>query len=949
MNTSCGRIRLLSRTILILLGILCALTPGEMLAQSAQVRNAQIQLNANGYDAGPADGFAGPKTRAAISAFQEANGLPNTGQLDERTQTLLLQEDADPEEPPTPKTHRGEKSASDLDSQETLPKAQPPVEPQRANKAVDETATSSVLKPNDTTREDRLTGDEPNTNSLLIGMAIFGLMILGAFMLLRFICRRIVRLIFRDRNRRFSPERSCEPVVVGKTVPWAKTNFASEEVAGSHPSIAAQPAHSESTLAISWNQQNLSSRPNQYIAQTQNGWIPKSGNARVAGRDIGGMVYVGKGPRSGRHGGAANAFIDPSKSVPRIGNDYEGQGMSYWPSYAAIEPRSRATYLDWLASGRCDRTYNVGYVFLYFYGLERRLLVDKTDASERAEIIAEVERLLDVFGFNHSIRRYLGAFLEAANILEDRPEDQPPVFEHTGYDVPISVLLAIGNMAARGEAVTSDWLLSWYMCHPETAPRTPAKRAFPEFRAYFGHLFERRFPGGMKLRVPKRRLELKYHAASGNFVVDLAKQIDAVPDISGFSKPLNIASALSDEASDALDKFSRYLGRNPEGRGTIEAHALLPEVIRPFFPCAEIEGLRQWVNERFADGGFVRVDNLITRLEGARPDKIGKRQLVGAADALATMGIGLAPDPRFALRRPKSGEPVVLFELPYGTTSIEHPSPAYQYALLDLAVGAMVAHADGTVDPEEEIYLQQQIEANAELQEAERVRLSANLAWMCAVPPNLRLLRSKLRGAPAEIQRALGQLAIVAAGADGRIDPEEVNLIESLYKIMGLDTSRILSDLHALTATDEPVTVRPANGASNEYTIPTAPAVEETFTLDASRISTVMQNTARVSHVLGNIFSDDDTDDHEEADDTENGNDAFAGLNGQHRPVVAILITREHWSQDDFSALAAEHQLMHSGALETINEWAFERFGDALIEEYNGFEINGNVAQQLLR
>jgi len=55
-------------------------TPGH-------VADIQRALNEAGFEAGPADGVAGRRTRAAISAYQEANGLAVTGEIG----TALLQ------------------------------------------------------------------------------------------------------------------------------------------------------------------------------------------------------------------------------------------------------------------------------------------------------------------------------------------------------------------------------------------------------------------------------------------------------------------------------------------------------------------------------------------------------------------------------------------------------------------------------------------------------------------------------------------------------------------------------------------------------------------------------------------------------------------------------------------------------------------------------------------
>ena len=45
-----------------------------------QVATIQQRLNQRGFDAGAADGLAGPRTRAAIAAFQRSAGMSADGQ-----------------------------------------------------------------------------------------------------------------------------------------------------------------------------------------------------------------------------------------------------------------------------------------------------------------------------------------------------------------------------------------------------------------------------------------------------------------------------------------------------------------------------------------------------------------------------------------------------------------------------------------------------------------------------------------------------------------------------------------------------------------------------------------------------------------------------------------------------------------------------------------------------
>ena len=515
------------------------------------------------------------------------------------------------------------------------------------------------------------------------------------------------------------------------------------------------------------------------------GWAPRSGNVHLHGRDIGGLVYFGPPPRKGHHGPPENVWIDPAEEVGADGGNRDGPGTPVrWSSYSTLDDRSRAAYLDWLASGRSDPRIDARYVLLYFYGLEWRVFGDRAEQTERADIIAEVRRLLDTYGEDSSLRRVLDSFLDAASLL-DPDEDAEPTFDPGRGDIPARVRRALGLMVVRGEPLTSDWLLSWFVCHPSRNLPATAEGAFPEFRASFRHLFEQRYPDGLTIRAPKKRLRIGYRAASGNFEKDLTEYLDGARDVSVLSGALFIAEEIARSAADGLERYSRYLARNPDGRGTIAAHSLLPEFLRPQFPCPESEGISAWARKHIESRSLVRAAEVFERLKVGRRRKGEIYRLLEAADLLGRLGVGVVPDPRFALAMPQPQQPVVLFRLPEGARRIGSPSDAYRRAILALAVGTGVARVDGRISPRGRAHLTAQIDGDATVSEAERARLAANLVWMGEFPPDLSLLTRKLREAPRGDRDALARAAIAAAAADGAVGPAKLRLVQRLHAAMG--------------------------------------------------------------------------------------------------------------------------------------------------------------------
>jgi peptidoglycan hydrolase-like protein with peptidoglycan-binding domain len=60
--------------------------PGQ---EAPAMRDIQAQLQAHGFKPGPVDGVLGPKTCAAVRAYQKAAGLPIDGVIDPKLQNHM--------------------------------------------------------------------------------------------------------------------------------------------------------------------------------------------------------------------------------------------------------------------------------------------------------------------------------------------------------------------------------------------------------------------------------------------------------------------------------------------------------------------------------------------------------------------------------------------------------------------------------------------------------------------------------------------------------------------------------------------------------------------------------------------------------------------------------------------------------------------------------------------
>lgn len=299
-----------------------------------------------------------------------------------------------------------------------------------------------------------------------------------------------------------------------------------------------------------------------------------------------GGFYVGSQlPAANRHGTEA-ALIDPRLPIAAGHPSWNGETIGYWPSYATLSPEHRAGYLQWLAAGARAPDAPLGFVFLRFYGLERRWFVDRTKeaeftvGSEHSAIQSELERLLELYGEqSRSFRNYATNLLEALQLCtpsgtEDETPPAPELDQRGGLTSRIKI--ALGRASSEHGVITAPWALAWFLRHPERKLRTPATRCFDHFTELFQLRFAAKFPAGMKQAPNKTKLRAEYQPASAGFGGAIDLPVPDLPDLTRLNKPMRTLQAIADECMDALDSYSRFIGRNPEAADSLAALGTLP-------------------------------------------------------------------------------------------------------------------------------------------------------------------------------------------------------------------------------------------------------------------------------------------------------------------------------------------------------------------------------------
>jgi uncharacterized tellurite resistance protein B-like protein len=669
--------------------------------------------------------------------------------------------------------------------------------------------------------------------------------------------------------------------------------------------------------------------------KTKGRWIASNEEVQVGNKVIqNGFFYLGGVLKGQYQVQTESSLVDDTLPIKAAEYTFEDGSLNYWPMFYTLSPMCRGAYIDWLASDRNMTDVPIGYLFIYFYGLERRIIKDyqegNVDDKELKQITNEVIRLRSVFKHNRSFSGY------SLNLLEFVSMTSPKIYSLPDEKIYNSIQsdvfkLKLANTVNNNEPLNSKLAFAWISNHPDYNLRTPSRRCLKEFKSLFIQKYKDKYKEGIRIKRNKTKLRFRYHPASSS-LESFEYGTSGLCDPSVLSAPVKKLAAIALECTDELDAYSRYLGKQDTSKEDIDALLLLPDPLITEYNIPFIEDFKSWASHIIvSNDGISNFEELWKQTKLPLPSKLNKKEQSLICNLIKKSGYAFAPHPNLHGNNMKIDGPVVIYK--QDNTVKFKKSVIFDDVVIKLRLGSIIANADLKIHSNEVSFLTDIINSNENLSYQEKLSLKAYLKWLLNSPSNFIGLKASMGKLLDKDHEVVRKMLINVALSDGTIDPSEVKEIEKLYTKLGLDKSKVPADIHALSSRKD--------GLSRSTIKTTKLNEKEVFELDESILRTHETETQAAQDILNKIFKD------EESIEDLIVRKEEQTLENKSLSIYKLISHREKIDRAEFEKICTQHGFFVDAAIDSINEWAFEHVNAPVIEEDTDILIDGEIANEL--
>lgn len=671
--------------------------------------------------------------------------------------------------------------------------------------------------------------------------------------------------------------------------------------------------------------------------QSKAKWISPRKKITIGEKTItGGLFYFG-GVLIDDYGRTESSLVDDGLSIKNSSYTFTDYSLEYWPSFQSLSPKCRGAYIDWLASDRDMPDTPIGYLFLYFYGLERRITMDYKGGlisnQKCAEICKEILRLKSIFKKNYSFNGYSSRLLSYISIVH------PSVFCLSDDEIEGSTHLDIlkvklARVAKNKKPLNSNLAYAWIRKHPDYNFRTPSRRCPEEFKALFTQKYKENYHDGIIIKPSRTKLQLFYKPANGSMDYFKFGPSDLY-DTTVLSAPVKKLAAIATQCTDELDTYSRYLGKKNTHKEDIDAIALLPKDIINEFGTPLVKDFRLLFKNIIKNkDGICDFKDFWLHTKCPLPKKVNKKERELICNLAENLGYSLAPHPVLHGSKFNLDDPIVIYERDF-SAKLEN-STVFDSIAIKLRLGTIIANADLKIHSNEVFFLQNIIHSNDNLTPQEKLSLEAYLKWLLNTSSNFNGPKSslaKLRNKDKEVVR---KMLIDVALSDGKIHPNEVKEIEKLYTALGLDKSTVPADIHALSSGKK-------GHINKTSSVSVASGEKRPFKIDENVLSAHEAETKEAQSILKKVFKDEDEIESEESLEVP----TESTLENKALDIYRAISDKDKIEISEFERICSEYDFFVDAAIDAINEWSFDKVSAPVIESDTDIIINREIANEL--
>lgn len=585
--------------------------------------------------------------------------------------------------------------------------------------------------------------------------------------------------------------------------------------------------------------------------------------------------------------------------------------------YYDMHPTHRYEYLSWLAGNVSTCDLSTASLYFHLMGLQFRMFVDDaTDNTERLEIIKHSIELYTQCLDNGIIASEFEQFIEAA-ISNYYPNN---VLEIIHSDIVCN----INSDNTSGDASHEICRRIVDMYKQCNIPKYLITDFFLQHASFFFETEFLKYIKGENSEVLEGYLyvskDYQFFRLSGA-TCDALFCSDFLIDVKLNQASIPVCGILDKSLKFFLKKTVRQLS---EYRTLCSISPILSIFTLPStFSYSDYEDAVSYIEKmkRKTEGQeytivssnyILGVDEILTK-----DRKIDKSQIKSIIKCIGKIGYGIIPNMLIDETRFNYGDKCIIYR---DTDSAD--IDITQARQLELLINACVTVIGSTLLDADIDFIDDLIKGEVDHVPTQKY-LAAYLRWIMLSPYKLtRTDKNEIQRLPDSIKKHYSIIVTRIAVLNNSFILRRTDCLKNILPLFNVNPNTLHSLIHRIISGDEEFATIEKETNASEYVIEESITTKHNISLNDERLAKVEKQTRLAQGLLSDIFKNIDGDTSEKYTESDVLLD-----------ILAILLTKESWKRNDVESLCQERHIMTGSVLEQINDYAYSKIEDAVIED----------------